>query len=72
MLRILNEIRIDFSGVDELCTLLVLRFINIGVKFGSLELLEGLVDIVLRQLAIRIDFTPGDAALLLPADCSPL
>jgi hypothetical protein len=71
VLRILNEIRIDFSGV-ELCTLLVLRFINIGVKFGSLELLEGLVDIVLRQLAIRIDFTPGDAALLLPADRSPL
>ena len=70
--RVLNEIRIDLPLIWELSALLVLRLVNIGVKLGSLELIEGLFYVIFGYLTVGIDFASRYSAFLLLADSPSL
>ena len=70
--RVLDKIRMDLSLIGELSALLVLGLVNIGVKLGSLELIEGLFYVIFGYLTIRVDFASRYAAFLLLADSPSL
>jgi hypothetical protein len=70
--RVLDEIRMDLSLIGELSALLVLRLVNIGVKLGSLKLIEGLLYVIFGYLTVGVDFASRYTAFLLLANSPSL